>query len=113
MATGAEDQEKLAAMLAEIGRAYMPFGKFGPAQHPPRGVPLYDLPYEYLAWFERKGFPKGRLGELMEIVYLAKRDGADALFDSFRDSAGGRTSLRRVRRRHWQFDEGSESEAND
>ena len=29
----------------------MPFGKYGPLHFPPRGVPLYDLPVEYLAWF--------------------------------------------------------------
>ena len=59
----ADLQSKMAADLAEIGRTRMPFGKFGPAQFPPNGLPIYDLPAEYLMWFANKaGFPKGRLG---------------------------------------------------
>ena len=96
--------QQLAAVLAELGRTHMPFGKFGPAQFPPRGIPVYDLPYEYLAYFARKGFPKGRLGQLLEIVYQAKRDGADAMFDPLREMAGGRTSLRQAPRRRIVFD---------
>lgn len=85
----------MAADLADIASIRMPFGKFGPAHFPPRGVPLYDLPVEYLAWFSRKGaFPKGRLGELLRIVHQMKVDGLDGVFDEFRRQAGGRTSLR-------------------
>jgi uncharacterized protein (DUF3820 family) len=84
----------MAADLAEIGRTFMPFGKFGPDHFPPRGVPLYDLPVEYLAWFERRGFPKGRLGELLRILHQLKVDGCDEVFDALRRSRGGRTSLR-------------------
>ncbi len=82
----------------------MPFGKFGPKHFPPSGIPICDLPYEYLAYFSRKGFPRGRLGELLEIIYLAKRDGADAVFDPLRTRNGGRASLRKPRRRHWGFE---------
>jgi uncharacterized protein (DUF3820 family) len=57
-------------------------------------VPIYDLPSEYLGWFERKGWPKGRLGELLKIVYQMKVDGADVAFDEMRRRAGGKTSLR-------------------
>lgn len=86
---------KMRADLEEIGRTYMPFGRFGPGNFPPKGVPLYDLPAEYLAWFPTKGgFPKGRLGKLMEMVYQMKVDGSDAVFDPFRRRAGGRTKLR-------------------
>lgn len=83
---------------------HMPFGKFGPRSFPPRGIPIYDLPYEYLAYFERKGFPSGRLGELLRFIYLAKRDGADGMFDPLRARAGGRTSLRQPKQRRWAFD---------
>ena len=48
----------MAADLAEIESTRMPFGKFGPAHFPPRGVPIFDLPVEYLGWFAQKGFPK-------------------------------------------------------
>ena len=85
----------MAADLADIARTRMPFGKFGPAHFPPRGVPLYDLPVEYLAWFARKGgFPQGRLGELLRMIHQMKVDGLDSVFDEFRRKAGGRTALR-------------------
>ncbi|MFO1484482.1 MAG: DUF3820 family protein [Verrucomicrobiaceae bacterium] len=71
--------------LEQIGRTFMPFGKFGPAHFPPKGVPIYDLPAEYLGWFAKKGgFPKGRLGELLQMVYQMKVDGSDIVFEPFR-----------------------------
>ena len=84
----------MAADLAEISQTFMPFGRFGPAHFRPQGVPLYDLPAEYLAWFEQHGFPKGRLGELLRIVHQLKVDGCDEVFDAFRRARGGRTRLR-------------------
>lgn len=55
----------------------MPFGKFGPEAYPPNGRFIAELPYEYLRYFARRGFPRGRLGELLHLVYQLKRDGAD------------------------------------
>lgn len=97
----------MAADMADIERTRMPFGKFGPAHFPPRGIPLYDLPVEYLAWFERKQcFPQGRLGELLRIVHQMKVDGSDSAFDGMRQRAGGRRSLRPPRGpRSFTFDE--------
>ncbi|HET6408347.1 MAG TPA: DUF3820 family protein [Chthoniobacteraceae bacterium] len=84
----------MATDLNEIGCTHMPFGKYGPEHFPPRGIPLYDLPLEYLVWFERRGFPQGRLGELLRILHQLKTDGCDEVFDEFRKRRGGRTSLR-------------------
>jgi uncharacterized protein (DUF3820 family) len=85
----------MAADLRDLAVARMPFGKFGPKQFPPLGVPLYDLPVEYLAWFARKdAFPKGRLGELLRMVHQMKVDGLDEVFDELRRRAGGKTPLR-------------------
>lgn len=50
----------------------MPFGKY-------KGMRLIDLPEEYLIWFERKGFPKGKLGEQLECVYAMQVNGLDHL----------------------------------
>jgi uncharacterized protein (DUF3820 family) len=86
-------RDELVAALAEIEHAHMPFGRFGPANFPPRGVPLYDLPAAYLQFFAAKGFPRGRLGELMSIVYQLKMDGADRAFEPMRARHGGRTRL--------------------
>ena len=102
------DEERLrdwmAADFADLAATRMPFGKYGPDNYPPRGVPLYDLPVEYLAWFARKDcFPQGRLGELLRIVHQMKVDGLDEIFDELRRKAGGKTSLRppKVRPRIW------------
>ena len=103
-----DQQDEFINIMDEIGRTHMPYGKFGPKEFPPHGVPLYDLPYEYLAWFARKGFPERRLGELMRYVYLAKLDGADAMFDVFRTD--GKTSLKKPRRKNWTFSPGESSE---
>ena len=85
----------MAVDLADIAATRMPFGKYGPDHYPPRGVPLYDLPVEYLGWFVKKGgFPKGRRGELLRIVHQMKVDGLDEVFDELRRRAGGRTPLR-------------------
>lgn len=102
VAMQSESEELAAQMLAdlpEIEQTHMPFGKFGPANHPPNGVPIYDLPAEYLGWFARKGgFPRGRLGELLRIVYQMKIDGSDSAFDEMRRRAGGKTALRPARK---------------
>ena len=92
-------QQDLAAALAEIGRLHMPFGKYGPQSFPPNGVPLYDLPVDYLIWFKQKGFPKGKLGKLLELVCQIKVDGAESVFQPFRDAAGGRHPLKPKRKR--------------
>lgn len=90
-------QEWLGIDLAEIASTTMPFGKYGPEHFPPRGIPLYDLPVEYLQWFSRKGFPQGRLGELLRVLHQLKVDGCDEVFDPIRRRRGGRTSLRESR----------------
>lgn len=97
---GRELITRMKADMDAIGRMHMPFGKFGPQSFPPRGVPVYDLPVEYLAWFARQGFPKGRLGELLQIVHQMKADGSDSAFDIFRRERG-RTRLRPERKREW------------
>lgn len=98
--------ERMRADLEEIGRTFMPFGKFGPQHFPPKGVPIYDIPAEYLGWFANKaGFPKGRLGELLRMVHQMKADGSDIVFDPFRKKNGGRTELRPEKRKSWDFTE--------
>lgn len=40
----------------------MPFGKY-------KGRIIADLPGHYLAWFARRGFPPGQLGQLLALMY--------------------------------------------
>lgn len=98
------DRDDFRNLLAEISRAHMPFGKFGIKAHPPFGVPLMDLPVEYLAWFKERGFPKGRLGELMAHVYEIKEVGMDSVFDPLREARGGRFKLQPKRPRSFDFE---------
>ncbi len=88
------DAEAFRGLLAEAVTWHMPFGKYGPAHHPPRGVPLYDLPAEYLGWFKQWGFPAGKLGQMMALIYEAKIHGADEVFAPLRARRGGRSDLR-------------------
>lgn len=89
--------------MAEVEKARMPFGKYGPDHYPPNGVPIYDVPYDYLEWFRRKGYPKGKLGEVMEFVRQIKLDGADSIFEPIRKRNHGRTRLRKPPQKQWSF----------
>ncbi len=83
---GADDLRELLVQIAEM---YMPFGMYGPAKFPPKGCPISDLPGEYLDWFAQRGWPKGKLGYLMQQTFLIKNSGLDHLFDPFREARGG------------------------
>ncbi|WP_206170956.1 DUF3820 family protein [Phragmitibacter flavus] len=96
-------QQRMVDDLKAIGTMRMPFGKYGPASFPPDGVPIYDLPAEYLGWFASKNsWPKGRLGELLRIVHQMKADGSDTAFDPLRKANGGPTQFRKPRQREWR-----------
>ena len=97
------DREDFRNLLIEIAKTRMPFGKFGIKEYPPAGVPIMDLPVEYLAWFHERGYPKGRLGELMAQVFEIKATGMDCVFDPLRHAAGGRFPLTPERRRVFDF----------
>ena len=61
----AEALEKLVVMK-------MTFGKHA-------GRALADLPANYLAWFAREGFPKGELGQLLELMHTLDHNGLRGL----------------------------------
>jgi len=63
--------------LLELSRVRMPFGKYS-------GRLLIDLPEPYVVWFARKGFPRGRLGEMLQTIYEIKLNGLEYLFDPLR-----------------------------
>lgn len=55
----------------------MPFGKY-------KGRKVADLPEPYLIWFQREGFPAGRLGELMALALELKTHGLESLLHPLR-----------------------------
>ncbi len=61
-------------LLLQLVTMKMPFGKY-------KDVFLCDLPVSYLEWFQRKGFPKGKLGMLLRTIYEIKLNGLDYLLD--------------------------------
>ncbi len=58
--------------LLDIANTPMPFGKY-------QGRALIDLPEEYLLWFQKKGFPHGKLGQLMAATLEIKIEGLESL----------------------------------
>lgn len=59
-------------MLLQLVTMYMPFGKY-------KGTLLCDLPVSYLEWFDRKGFPDGKLGVLLRTIFEIKINGLEYL----------------------------------
>ena len=55
----------------------MPFGKY-------EGRFLINLPEYYLVWYKQKGFPKGKLGEQMALVYELQLNGLEDLVRNIR-----------------------------
>ena len=51
----------------------MPFGKYA-------GRKLLKLPLPYLVWFKREGFPEGKLGSQMALIYEIKHNGLEEMF---------------------------------
>lgn len=64
--------------LIKIATWTMPFGRF-------RDTPLINLPEEYLLWFVDRGFPAGKLGELMQLTLEIKINGLESLIYPLQD----------------------------
>ena len=58
--------------LIKLARIQMPFGKYA-------GRVLIDLPEEYLLWFDKKGWPAGELGQLLQLCLALKIEGLDSV----------------------------------
>jgi len=64
-------------LMLKIAKTRMPFGRY-------KGRLLIDLPEPYVVWFSQKGFPKGELGQMLNIIYEVKVNGLEYLFKPLR-----------------------------
>lgn len=58
--------------LVLLAKAKMPFGKY-------KDRYLIHLPENYLVWFKQNGFPAGKLGQQLELIYEIKLNGLEHL----------------------------------
>lgn len=66
-------------LLLQLVQMEMPFGKY-------KGTLLCNLPISYLEWFNRKGFPEGKLGMLLQTMYEIKMNGLDYLLSPLKNN---------------------------
>lgn len=69
-----KDNQKV---LIQLAHTKMPFGKY-------EGRYLIDLPEYYVVWYHNKGFPKGTLGEQLQLVYELKLNGLEEIVRNIR-----------------------------
>ena len=74
-------------LLVKIANTKMPFGKYA-------GSYLVDLPEPYVVWFYRKGFPEGKLGDMLKLIYEIKVNGLEHLLRPLKDHTQGNTTGR-------------------
>lgn len=58
--------------LVQLANMRMPFGKY-------KGYFLIDIPEYYYVWYRNKGFPDGKLGKQMQLIYEIKLNGLEHL----------------------------------
>ena len=57
-------------ILIDLANMKMPYGKY-------IGRYLIDLPEHYIVWYKNKGFPAGKIGKQLELVYELQLNGLE------------------------------------
>lgn len=65
-------------ILIQLVNMEMPFGRY-------KGTLLCNIPVSYLEWFQRKGFPEGKLGVLLETMYEIRLNGLESLLEPIKN----------------------------
>ncbi|WP_293786586.1 DUF3820 family protein [uncultured Pedobacter sp.] len=60
------------SLLLDLVKMQMPYGKY-------KGSLICNLPESYLLWYKDKGFPKGKLGDLMATMFEIRVNGLEYL----------------------------------
>lgn len=63
--------------LIDTANMKMPFGKY-------KGTYLIDIPEYYIVWYKNKGFPAGKLGKMLGLVYELKLNGLEDILRKVR-----------------------------
>ncbi len=63
--------------LLDLLQTKMPFGKY-------KDRLICDLPEHYLIWFKQKGFPNGRLGQLLEMMCEIHIQGSEKILQDLK-----------------------------
>ena len=63
--------------LIDLSKMKMPFGKY-------KDRYLIDLPEHYIVWYKNKGFPNGKLGKQIELVYELQLNGLEDIVREIR-----------------------------
>jgi len=64
-------------ILLDLVSKRMPFGKY-------KDQLICDLPVSYLEWFNRKGFPPGKMGMWLQTMHVIKTNGLEDLLKPLR-----------------------------
>ncbi len=59
-------------LLLDLVKMQMPYGKY-------KGYLICNLPEGYLLWYKDKGFPNGKLGQLMATMFEIRVNGLEYL----------------------------------
>ena len=65
------DSEELRRAVNQV----MPFGRY-------KGRRLIELPEPYLVWFHQQGFPRGKLGQQLALMYEVKANGLESMLQA-------------------------------
>ncbi|SDG04072.1 hypothetical protein SAMN05421827_10312 [Pedobacter terrae] len=60
------------SLLLDLVKMQMPYGKY-------KGYLICNIPESYLLWYKDKGFPKGKLGDLMATMFEIRVNGLEYL----------------------------------
>lgn len=64
-------------LLIDMVKTPMPFGQY-------KGRLICDIPVHYLEWFQRQGFPPGKIGMLLQTAYEIKINGLQTIIDKLK-----------------------------
>jgi len=65
-------------LLVKLANSRMPYGKY-------KGKYLIDLPEHYIVWYRNKGFPSGKFGEMLHLVYEIQLNGLEDMVRKLRE----------------------------